>query len=88
MDNVKDLPPFFTLPEVIRFLAVAFDTKNKNKPLDASCRRVETNYRQIEPWISELFEEPLKKQIGHEYSNIYSFFINETARWANNTQRG
>ena len=80
MDNVKDLPPFFTLPEVIRFLAVAFDTKNKNKPLDASCRRVDTNYRQIEPWISELFEKPLKKQIGHEYSKLYSIFISDLLR--------
>ncbi len=61
MDNIKTTPPFFTLPEVLRFLAVAFDTKNKNKPLDEACSRVDTNYRQIESWISRLFEEPLKR---------------------------
>jgi len=77
MDNVKTLPPFFTLPEVLRFIAVAFDTKNKNKSLDDACQRVDTNYRQIEPWISVLFEKPLIKQLGPKYIEIQTSFLSD-----------
>jgi ankyrin repeat protein len=79
MDNVKTLPPFFTLPEVLRFIAVAFDTKNKNKSLDDACRRVDTNYRQIEPWMTALFKQPLIKQLGQEYVEIQISFLSNLA---------
>ncbi|MFT4899046.1 MAG: hypothetical protein ACI9U0_000834 [Flavobacteriales bacterium] len=44
MDNIKTPPPYFTIPEILRFISRALDTKNTNKTLDEACRHIDTNY--------------------------------------------
>jgi len=80
MDNTKLSSPFVTVPEIFRFVASIFDTKNRDKTLDDACRRIDTNYRQIDLWILEIFEKPLKKHIGQENFDIQIAFFKSMIR--------
>ena len=76
MDNIKTLPPYFTIPEILRFISRALDTKNTNKTLDEACRHLDTNYRLINNLIDDLIEKPITKSSGAKAGKLLSAFTN------------
>jgi hypothetical protein len=76
MDNIKTLPPYFTIPEILRFISRALDTKNTNKTLDEACRHIDTNYRLINNLIDDLIEKPITKSSGAKAGKLLSAFTN------------
>jgi hypothetical protein len=74
MDNIKTLPPYPTIVEALRFLVRALDTKNSNKKLDDACRKIDSNYKLIDEFLSELICDPISR-----YCNIKTgeFFISQ-----------
>ena len=78
MDNTKTLPPYFTIPEILRFISRALDTKNNNGPIGEACRHIDTNYRLINNLIDDLIEKPITKSCGVKAGKLLSSFINRT----------
>jgi ankyrin repeat protein len=76
MDNIKTPPPYFTIPEILRFISRALDTKNTNKTLDEACRHIDTNYRLIDNLIDDLIEKPITKSSGSKAGKLLSAFTN------------
>ncbi len=64
--------PFPTVFEVIRFIAIGFDTKASNKQLDDLARDVFADYRQVESMLEQVLIAPLSKYVSAQFANTFS----------------
>ena len=64
-----------TLLEALRFIAVSFDLKGGNKRIDDKCFE-QVDPRQVDAFVTELFETRIEKSIGFDVSSFINQQIN------------
>ena len=83
--------PFPTVFELIRFIAVSFDTKASNKELDDLARDVFADYREVEPIFYRIVKEPLSKyvnpvfaqELGVQLGKLLENYLELVSQWTN-----
>lgn len=66
-----NLPPFPTVIEIIRALAVAFDSKASNKTLDALAHEVDADYRKIKQLCADVLFGPVRDSVSPDFELFF-----------------
>lgn len=70
-----DTPPFPRLGEIYRVLALALDTKNKNRDIDSLARKGDYDWSLLPTLCRELIAEPLERHTDADFAALVEQFV-------------
>ena len=70
-----DKPPFPRLGEIYRVLALALDTKNKNRDIDSLARKGDYDWSLLPTLCRELIAEPLERHTDADFAALVEQFV-------------